>query len=322
MAPMSELNGRCSEYRNGGRSDGARRLAAWRRQTASCLRQLATAAWPPAGRRSGQKLQCAACRRESGLPLLTNQLNPVRLIGLHQAYGRRLTSRSILAGCSAAALEVIVRDNLGRALAPSTADADPDMGIRLDVPDIARPAPVLGDDPEGAVVEAVGNRVASRPHGLAAGRFQNRSSRRRKPKSKQPADDGIDHILRRSAGKPPLRVTTTRHGFHPNAPDRSLWSRGVGPKTSVPWTALAGFGCAPRPQGPGEREAPDRDHDQVQERRAAMAPGAPSRPPARPPGTRAGGNRLYFAVRTVIGPVSQPPLHAARHALSPERPSR
>ena len=160
------------------------------------------------------------------------------------------------------------------------------MGIRLDVPDIARPAPVLGDDPEGAVVEAVGNRVASRPHGLAAGRFQNRSSRRRKPKSKQPADDGIDHILRRSAGKPPLRVTTTRHGFHPNAPDRSLWSRGVGPKTSVPWTALAGFGCAPRPQGPGEREAPDRDHDQVQERRAAMAPGAPSRPPARPRGTR------------------------------------
>lgn len=43
MAPMSELNGRCSEYRNGGRSDGARRLAALatRQHGVVSLRQLA-----------------------------------------------------------------------------------------------------------------------------------------------------------------------------------------------------------------------------------------------------------------------------------------
>ena len=97
------------------------------------------------------------------------------------------------------------------------------MGIGLDVPDIARPAPVLSDDPEDPVVEAVGNRVASRSSGLAAGRLQERDPRRRKPETKQPADDGIEHVLRRPAAKPPLRLTAIRHGFTTYRPPGSRY---------------------------------------------------------------------------------------------------
>ena len=71
--------------------------------------------------------------------------------------------------------------------APSSADAKPDMGIRLDVPDIARPAPVLGDDPEDAVVEAIGNRVAS-----SAARTCGRWS----PGSQSPGPEARDEIAR------------------------------------------------------------------------------------------------------------------------------
>ena len=108
---------------------------------------------------------------------------------------------------------IIVGNKPGGALAPSSAYANANTRVRLDVPDVARPATVLGDDPEDAVVEAVGNRVASRPPGLAADRLQDRSPRGRKPEAKQPADDGIDHVLRRPAGEPSLRLTATRHEF-------------------------------------------------------------------------------------------------------------
>lgn len=108
---------------------------------------------------------------------------------------------------------IIVGNKLGGALAPSSADANANTGVRLDVPYVARPATVLGDDPEDVVVQAVGNRVASRPPGLAAGRLQDRSPRGRKPEAKERSDDGIEHVLRRPAGKPSLRLTATLHEF-------------------------------------------------------------------------------------------------------------
>ena len=108
---------------------------------------------------------------------------------------------------------IIVGNKPGGALAPSSAYANANTRVRLDVPDVARPVTVLGDDPEDAAVEAVGNRVASRPPGPAADRLQDRSPRGRKPEAKKPADDGIDHVLRRPAGKLPLRLTVTRHDF-------------------------------------------------------------------------------------------------------------
>src|SRR5204862_7393128 len=77
----------------------------------------------------------------------------------------------------------------------------------------ARSATVLSDDPKDAAVEAVCHRVASRPPGLAADRLQDRSPRGRKPQVKQAADKGIEHVLRHPAGKPPLRLASTRHKF-------------------------------------------------------------------------------------------------------------
>ena len=107
-------------------------------------------------------------------------------------------------------------------------------GLCLDVPYVARPATVLGDDPEDAVVEAVGNRVASRPPGLAAGRLQDRSARDRKPETKQPADDGIKHVLRRPAGKPRFvsrRLGTSSQPIAPVPrwlPLQTAWIRALG----------------------------------------------------------------------------------------------
>ena len=87
---------------------------------------------------------------------------------------------------------VVVRDQPGGACAPSTADANPNPGIGLNVPDVARSAAVLGDDPKDAVVEAVGNRSASRLSGLASDGLQDRRPRGGKAEAEEAADDGID----------------------------------------------------------------------------------------------------------------------------------
>src|SRR5918992_1558892 len=144
--------------------------------------------------------------------VLAVEVDPDRhQIRLHEAYGRRVQSRDRVPrdDVPQSLSWVIVGHEPGRALAPSPADANANVGIRLDVPDVVGPAPVLGDDPEDPAVETVGDRVAPRLAGLAPGGLQDRRPGRWKSEAKQPAHHGIDQVLRRPAGKPPLYLTAT-----------------------------------------------------------------------------------------------------------------
>src|SRR5262249_55864653 len=70
--------------------------------------------------------------------------------------------------------------------APPPADVDPDTWLRLDVPDVVRVPPVLGDDPEHVAVKAIGHRRHARDAALAA----NRLDQRRAPTTKAQANRG------------------------------------------------------------------------------------------------------------------------------------
>src|SRR6185295_2985926 len=190
--------------RRNGRCRGALPVGPWNRRAINARR--AAGSSRAASTCASAKASAPACwlidaywalARDSALPLLAIQVNPDRhQIRLHEAYGRRIQSRDRppRTDVPQPLAWIILGDEPGGALAPSSADVNANARIRLDVPDVARPAPVLGNDPKDPVVEAVGDRVASRLPGLATNGLQDRDPRRRNPDAKQPADDGIDRV--------------------------------------------------------------------------------------------------------------------------------
>src|ERR687898_3335380 len=123
-----------------------------------------------------------ACSR--GSRVLAVEVDPDRQqIRLQETYGRRTQSRDRVTRIDEpqSFSGIILGDEPGGPVVPSPAYANANARVRLDVPDVARTAPVLGDDPENPVVETVGNRVAPRLPRLATDGLQDRDPRGRKP---------------------------------------------------------------------------------------------------------------------------------------------
>src|SRR5262245_12714100 len=169
-------------------------------------------------RREVRRSPCERASRKSGVSVLP----PVRWIEVdsdRQQLGPHETNRRCIharprpprGDVGQALMGIVAVHQVGGTRPPASLNHHPHARAGLDVPHIPRMTTVLRHDPEGAVVEPIGDRVPATLPRLTPGRFEQRRARRANAKPDQPTVQGIEAVLCEGRSEGPLYRVCRRH---------------------------------------------------------------------------------------------------------------